>query len=140
MRFVESVEIAADVDQVWAVQSDVERWPEWTPSVTAARRLEPGPLALGSTTRLTQPRLRPAVWRVTEIDPPYAFVWESASPGVRSRGEHRLVRLADGRTRAELTLTQSGPLAGLVGLLGGSTMRRYLRQEADGLRRRCERG
>ncbi|MEV0426241.1 SRPBCC family protein [Micromonospora sp. NPDC050495] len=140
MRFVESVEIAADVDQVWAVQTDVERWPEWTPSVTAALRLEPGPLALGSTARLTQPRLRPAVWRVTEIDAPHVFVWESASPGVRSRGEHRLVPLGGGRTRAELVLTQTGPLAGLVRLFGGSTMRRYLRQEADGLRRRCERG
>ncbi|MEU1810496.1 SRPBCC family protein [Micromonospora aurantiaca (nom. illeg.)] len=139
MRFVESVEIAAGIDRVWAVQTDVERWPEWTPSVTAARRLEPGPLALGSTVRLEQPRLRPAVWRVTEIEPPYSFAWESASPGVRSRGEHRLVALGDGRTRAELALVQSGPLAGLIGLLGGSIMRRYLRQEADGLRHRCER-
>ena len=140
MRFVESVEIAADVDRVWAVQSDVERWPEWTPSVTVARRLEPGPLALGSTARLEQPRLPPAVWRVTEIEPPYSFVWESTSPGVRSRGEHRLVALGDGRTRAELALVQTGPLAGLIGLLAGSMMRRYLRQEADGLRRRCEQG
>ncbi|MFI2713095.1 SRPBCC family protein [Micromonospora sp. NPDC018662] len=140
MRFVESVEIAADIDRVWAVQTDVERWPEWTPSVTAARRLEPGPLALGSTARLTQPRLRPAVWRVTEIDPPSGFVWESTSPGVRSRGEHRLVPLDGGRTRVELVLSQRGPLAGPVGLFGGATMRRYLRQEADGLRRRCERG
>ncbi|MGC4896513.1 SRPBCC family protein [Micromonospora sp. DT31] len=138
MRFTESVEIAADIDRVWVVQTDVEHWPEWTPSVTSAHRLEPGPLALGSTTRLAQPRLRPAVWRVTEIDPPHSFVWESASPGVRSRGEHRLVPLADGRTRAELALVQTGPLAGLVGLIAGSTMRRYLRQEADGLRRRCE--
>ncbi|MEU7797239.1 SRPBCC family protein [Micromonospora tulbaghiae] len=138
MRFVESVEIAADVDRVWAVQSDVERWPEWTPSVTAARRLESGPLVLGSTARLEQPRLRPAVWRVTEIEPPYAFVWESAGPGVRTRGEHRLIPLEDGRTRAELVLVQTGPLAGLIGLLAGSMMRRYLRQEADGLRRRCE--
>ncbi|MEU2985955.1 SRPBCC family protein [Micromonospora aurantiaca] len=138
MRFAESVEIAADVDRVWEVQSDVERWPEWTPSVTAARRLEPGPLLLGSTARLEQPRLRPAVWRVVEICPPYSFAWESASPGVRTRGEHRLIPLEDGRTRAELILVQTGPLAWLVGLLGGSTMRRYLRQEADGLRRRCE--
>lgn len=138
MRCVASVEIAADIERVWTVQTDVDRWPEWTPSVTAARRLESGPLVLGSTARLEQPRLRPAVWRVTEIDPPSVFVWESTSPGVRSRGEHRLVPLADGRTRAELALTQSGLLAGLVGLLFGSTVRGYLRQEADGLRRRCE--
>lgn len=140
MRFVESVEIAADADRAWAVQTDVERWPEWTPTVSAARRLEPGPFTLGSSARLEQPRLRPAVWRVTEIDPPHVFVWESDSPGVHSRGEHRVVPLPDGRVRAELVMAQSGPLAGLVGLLLGRTIRGYLRQEADGLKRRCEQG
>ncbi|SCL57084.1 Polyketide cyclase / dehydrase and lipid transport [Micromonospora chersina] len=140
MRFVESVEIVADVDRIWAVQTDVERWPEWTPSVASARWLAPGPLALGSSARLEQPGLRPAVWRVTEIDPPHGFVWESDSPGVHSRGEHRLVPLDGGRVRAELVMAQTGPLAGPVGLLLGRTIRRYLRQEADGLRRRCERG
>ncbi|MGW5670691.1 SRPBCC family protein [Micromonospora sp. NPDC003776] len=140
MRFVESVEIAADADRVWAVQTDVERWPEWTPTVTAARRLEPGPFTLGSSARLEQPRLRPAVWRVTEIDPPHVFVWESDSPGVHSRGEHRVVPLPDGRVRAELVMAQRGPLAWLVGLLIDRTIRGYLRQEADGLKRRCEQG
>ncbi|MFI7429511.1 SRPBCC family protein [Micromonospora sp. NPDC049836] len=140
MRFAETVEINADLDQVWAVQIDVERWPEWTPSVRDARRLEPGPFTLGSTARLAQPRLRPAVWRVTEIDPPHAFVWESDSPGVRSRGEHRLAPLPDGRIRAELVMVQTGPLAGLVGLLAGRTIRRFLQQEAAGLKRRCEQG
>lgn len=140
MRFAETVEINADLERVWAVQIDVERWPEWTLSVRDARRLEPGPFTLGSTARLAQPGLRPAVWRVTEIDPPRTFVWESDSPGVRSRGEHRLVPLPDGRVRAELVMVQTGALAGLVGLLAGRTIRRFLRQEADGLKRRCEQG
>ncbi|MEH0842014.1 SRPBCC family protein [Micromonospora sp. CPCC 205711] len=140
MRFTTSTEIAADIDRVWAVQTDVERWPEWTASVRAARRGEPGPFTLGSTARLEQPWLRPAVWRVTEFDPPRFFAWESDSPGVHNRGEHRIVPLPDGRVRVELTVVQTGPLAPLTGLLGGRALRRYLRMEADGLRRRCERG
>ncbi|NYF57761.1 SRPBCC family protein [Micromonospora purpureochromogenes] len=140
MRFATSTEIEADIDRVWAVQTDVERWPEWTDSVRAARRLEPGPLTLGSTARLEQPRLRPALWRVTEIDAPRFFAWESDSPGVHTRGEHRLVSLSDGRVRADLVVVQTGPLAPLTGLLGGRLIRRYLRLEADGLRARCERG
>ncbi|MFJ6197034.1 SRPBCC family protein [Micromonospora sp. NPDC092111] len=139
MRFEASTEIAAGIDRVWAVQTDVDRWPEWTASVRAARRLEPGPFTLGATARLEQPRLRPAVWRVTEIDPPRWFVWESDSPGVHVRGEHRIVPLADDRVRVELAVVLTGPLAGLTGRLGGRTTRRYLRLEADGLRRRCER-
>lgn len=140
MRFVEVIEVTADLDRVWAVQVDVERWPEWTASVRSVRRLEPGPFTLGSTARLEQPWLRPAVWRVTEFDPPRCFAWESDSPGVHSRGEHRLTPLPDGRVRVELVVEQSGPLAALTGLLAGRALRRYLRMEADGLRRRCARG
>ncbi|MEV4723006.1 SRPBCC family protein [Micromonospora humida] len=140
MRFETATEIDADIDTVWAVQTDIERWPEWTASVRTARRGEAGPLVLGSTARLEQPRLRPTSWRVTEIDPPRCFVWESTTPGVRSRGEHRIVALPGGRVRVELALELTGPLAGPVGWLGGRLVRRYLRLEADGLRRRCEAG
>ncbi|MBM0277635.1 SRPBCC family protein [Micromonospora tarensis] len=140
MRFGADTEIAADVEQVWAVLVDVPRWPEWTASVTQAERGEPGPLAVGATARLTQPKLRPALWRVTELADRSGFVWVSESPGVRTTGEHRLLPLPDGRTRVELAIDQSGPLAGLIGRLYGGLLRRYVRLEADGLRRRCERG
>ncbi|MEU1885580.1 SRPBCC family protein [Micromonospora sp. WMMD987] len=140
MRFETTTEIDADIDTVWAVQTDVERWPEWNASVRTAGRGEAGPLALGATARLEQPRLRPTYWQVTEFDPPRCFVWESTAPGVRSRGEHRIVPLPDGRVRVELVLVLTGPLAMLTGWLGGRLVRRYLRLEADGLRQRCEAG
>ncbi|MGC5288732.1 SRPBCC family protein [Micromonospora sp. DT231] len=139
MRFEATAEIAADAEQVWAVLVDVERWPEWTTSVTRVERGESGPFAVGATARLTQPKLRPAVWRVTELTEGREFTWVSDTPGVRTRGEHRLVPLPDGRTRVELAIDQSGPLAGLIGRLYGGLLRRYLRLEADGLKRRSER-
>ncbi|MGS2614463.1 SRPBCC family protein [Micromonospora sp. LZ34] len=139
MRFTAGTEVAAEAGLVWAVLVDVERWPEWTASVRRARRLEPGPLAVGATVRLEQPKLRPAVWRVTELTEGLSFTWVSTAPGVRSRAEHRLVPLPGGRTGLELTVQQSGPLAWPVGWLYGDLTRRYLRLEADGLRRRCER-
>ncbi|MCX4385878.1 SRPBCC family protein [Micromonospora peucetia] len=138
MRFEAGTEVAAEAGQVWAVLVDVERWSEWTPSVRRAARRERGPLAVGATARLEQPKLRPAVWRVTELTEGRSFSWESRSPGVRSLGEHRVLSLPDGRSRVELAVTQSGPLAGPVGWLYGDLLRRYLRMEADGLRRRCE--
>ncbi|MBQ1073597.1 SRPBCC family protein [Micromonospora sp. C31] len=139
MRFEAGTEVAAEAGRVWAVWLDVERWPEWTPSVRRALRGEPGPLAMGATARLEQPKLRPAVWRVTELTEGRSFSWVSGSPGVHTLGEHRVLPLPDGRSRVELALTQTGPLAGPVGWLYGDLMRRYLRMEADGLRRRCER-
>ncbi|MFG1951236.1 SRPBCC family protein [Micromonospora sp. NPDC048830] len=139
MRFEVVTEIGADAERVWAVLTDVERWPEWTASVRSARRLEPGPLTVGSTARLEQPRLRTAVWRVVEAEPPYGFAWVSRAPGVRTRGDHRIVPLTEGRVRVELTLEQSGLLAGPVGRRYGELVRGYLEMEAEGLRRRCER-
>ncbi|MGN9765529.1 SRPBCC family protein [Micromonospora sp. SD12] len=139
MRFEAGTEVAAEAGRVWAVLVDVERWPEWTPSVRRARRGESGPLAVGATARLEQPKLRPAVWRVTELAEGRSFSWVSGSPGVRTLGEHRVLPLPGGRSRVELAITQTGPLAGPVGWLYGDLMRRYLWLEADGLRRRCER-
>ncbi|MEH1100055.1 SRPBCC family protein [Micromonospora sp. CPCC 205561] len=139
MRFEAGTEVAAEAEQVWAVLVDVERWSEWTPSVRRASRGESGPLAVGATARLEQPKLRPAVWRVTELVEGRSFSWVSRSPGVTSLGEHRVSPLPGGRCRVELVIAQSGPLAGPVGWLYGDLTRRYLRMEADGLRRRCER-
>jgi hypothetical protein len=39
-----------------------------------------------------------------------------------------------------LGIDQSGPLAPLMGLLVGGRTRRYVRTEAESLRRRCESG
>ncbi|MGQ5259995.1 SRPBCC family protein [Micromonospora sp. ZYX-F-536] len=140
MRFEAGTEIAADAQRVWAVLTDVQRWPDWTTSVSRAERGESGPLTVGATVRLTQPKLRPALWRVTELTEGRDFTWVSEAPGVRTRAEHRLLPLPGGRTRVGLAMTQSGPLAGLVGWLYRDLFRRYLRLEADGLRRRCEQG
>ncbi|RKN49110.1 SRPBCC family protein [Micromonospora endolithica] len=140
MRFEADTEVDADPARVWAVLVDVEGWPDWTPSVRRVHRPEPGPLTVGATALVEQPKLRPARWRVTELTDGRSFTWVSTAPGVRSRGEHRVVPLPDGRTRVELAIDQAGPLAGPVGWLYGDLVRRYLRQELDGLRRRCEQG
>jgi hypothetical protein len=54
-QFSITVEIPAPPDRVWAVMADIERWSDWTPTVTSIRRLDPGPLAVGSRARIRQP-------------------------------------------------------------------------------------
>ena len=103
--------IEAPVARVWEVLVDVESWPRWTPTMTSVRRLDDGPLRVGSSARIEQPKLRPMVWTVTELVPERSFNWVARVPGLAITGEHTITRLDDGRTRLDLAATSSGPLA-----------------------------
>lgn len=54
-------DIAAPVAAVWDVVSDIPGWPAWTPTVSAAVQLTPGPVASGTVFLLRQPLQRGAV-------------------------------------------------------------------------------
>jgi len=137
MRFEDSIAIAAPPATVWEVYSDVERWPEWTDSVTSVELLDPGPLRVGSRARIRQPRLPVAEWTVTEIDEGRSFTWVARGPGIRSTGTHLVEPDADG-ARATAILEQGGPLGPVLGFLTRSLTRRYLAMEAAGLKARTE--
>ncbi|TQS41933.1 SRPBCC family protein [Cryptosporangium phraense] len=102
-----------------------------------APRLDDLPLQVGSEADVRQPGLRPARWRVTELTPGRALVWQSTTSGVTSIGSH-VVSPRSGGSRLELRIRQSGRLAGLVGLLYGRKVRRYLEREAEGFRAAAE--
>lgn len=138
MRYESSVDIAAAPDAVWAVWTDIERWPEWTASMTEIRRLDGGPFGVGSRARVKQPRLPAVVWQVTEAEPGRSFVWVARGPGALTEAVHRLTPTGADRVTATLIVRQSGPLGTVVGLLMARLTRRYLQLEAAGIKRRCE--
>lgn len=138
MRFESSTLIAADRHKVWAVLADVRRWPEWTASMSAVEPAEAGSIGPGSEVRVKQPKLPPSTWTVTGFEPGSSFTWVSRMPGVTTTAWHRLQDADRGHTGATVGISQSGPLSGLVGLLGGPIIRRYLAMESQGLRQRCE--
>jgi len=131
------VAIDAPADVVWEVFSDVERWPEWTASVTSVRRLDKGPLRIGSRALIRQPRFPPAVWTVTTLEPGRRFVWKSGMPGMWVYGDHSVEAIPSG-TRATLKLSYDGLLARLMGRLTRGITNRYLDMEASGLKKRSE--
>ena len=128
--------------RVWDLVSDVEGWPEITASTTSVEALDEkapdgGALAVGKRFALVQPRLRKAVWTVTELRPGAGFSWESKAPGAVIRADH-LLQDEDGGTRLTLVVVQTGPLAGLIGLLFGGLTRKYTTMEAHGFKARAE--
>jgi uncharacterized membrane protein len=134
----QSIEIARPLLEVWRVMTDVERWPEWTPTVRSLERKSGAAFAVGSVYRIVQPGLMPAAWRVTRIDEGRAFDWETRPmPGARIVGSHSLEPNGSG-TRVVLAVRSEGWLAPLLASIVVPVSRRNLPIEAAGLKRRCE--
>ncbi|ADB30818.1 cyclase/dehydrase [Kribbella flavida DSM 17836] len=137
MRFEHSITIDAPAERVWAVFSDVARWPEWLPTVDAVERLDEGPLRVGSRARIRQPKLAVAVWEVTHFKDGEYFEWVSRGPGIRTTGGHRVVSTPAG-TVATGTIIQEGPLAWLLGRLYAKLTDQYVALELETLKKVTE--
>ena len=136
-NFQISIAIAAPPHHVWAIMSDFERWPEWTPTVTSITRIDKGPIAPGTKLLIRQPKFPPAVWKLTEIQGT-SFEWVTGGPGVKVFARHRVEPSAHG-SKVALSLEFTGLLGGLVGRLTKGLNERYLALEANGLKQRSER-
>jgi len=136
-NFEIKVDIAAPADRVWNVMIDVERWHEWTRSITSIKKLQPGPLAVGGRAHVRQPKLLPATWTVTQLVQGRNFIWETRSPGLRVIGDH-VVEPRDGGSHVTLSVRFEGLIGGLVGSILKKQNDQYLRLEAEGLKRRTE--
>ncbi len=130
--------IDAPASVVWDVFSDVERWPEWTDSVTSLVALDGPGLAVGKRFEIKQPRMPKLVWEVTEIAPGKSWTWVQRSPGGLTVASHDVSATSATRTRVRQQLDQRGPVGALVGLLMRRMTRRYLELESQGLKRRSE--
>ena len=139
-HFKVTVDIPAPADRVWAVIRDVERWPEWTPTVTRVEWLDAGgPLALGSRLRIVQPKVPPAEWTVAALEPGRGFRIVSRSPGATVEADHRAEPIGAGdRSRVTLSVTFGGFLGRIIGRMMRGLNERYIAEEAAGLKRRSE--
>ena len=116
---------------------DVESWPQRIPTVEAVERLDAGSLAVGSRTRLQQPRLPTAVWTVTELADGSSYTWESSSPGVTVTASHLVEPHPDG-SRLTLAVSVSGPMSWIGWLFTRSLTKRYVETEAVSIKRAAE--
>ena len=126
-------------EQVWAVISDVDAWPEVLPTVNRVERDGPAaPHAVGSAYYVEQPKLRRARWEVTEWKPGRAFTWTSSTPGLSMIATHEVSATPSGGTEIVLGMHWSGLLSGLLWRLYGRRARSYIETEAAAFAARAE--
>lgn len=119
--------------------ADVERWPEWTPSVRSIKRYDAGPLVLGSRAHIEQPKLRPADWVVTRIEQGRGFDWMTRAPGLAVTGGHWIEAMPMG-SRVTVSIKLEGLLSPIVSWLARKLNASYVDLEARGLKAYCEAG
>ena len=133
-----TIQIDAPPSAVWAVLTDLGRYPEWNPLFREAS----GQVAVGS--RITLRSVHPANGRLMTVKPMITVAdagaelrWVSSLPGIIS-GEHRFTLIpADGGTRLE----QSESFRGLLTAFPGKTFARAeasFRALNEALKKRAE--
>ena len=137
LNFKTTIEIQAPAERVWAVMRDVERWSEWTTTVSSIKKMDNGPIKVGSRILIRQPKLPPAIWRVIELEEGKSFVSVTGSLLVRVTARHWLEPNQTG-TQVTLSIQFSGLLRSLAARLTRVLNERYLTIEANGLKQRSE--
>ena len=132
------ITIDASQEAIWPTLIDVTKWPEWTPTVDRLEVLDSAPLKLGNRYKLFQPKLRPAIWTVTLLEPPAQFNWEASLPGTKMVAEHILKPLGPDRTELILHVTFEGLVGKLISLLYGKLTESYVVTEGQSLKARVE--
>jgi hypothetical protein len=126
VRYETTAVTAEPPERVWVQVVDVEGWPELISTYRTVRRLDPGPMAVGSRAHVEQTGLRPGDWQVSELAEGRSFTWETRQQGVSTVAWHRVDPEPSGGSRVTLGLEMRGPLAGIAGLLLRGKIRRYV--------------
>ena len=136
MRVVQTFVTPARPEAVWQVLADVEHWRDWTPTVVEIEPLNNNGLTVGARYRVVQPKLRPAIYEVTECIPNQSFTWMQKLPGGGMIAGHRLSP-HDGATAVELSFTSKGLVAHIVSKVFSRLISNYVATEAKSLKNRC---
>jgi hypothetical protein len=138
MQTIHHLIVRANPADIWSVLADVEHWPTWTPTMLQVDPLTPGGLRVGARYRVTQPKLRPGIYEVTECTPHQALTWVQKAPGATMVADHRFLASDAAGTELELSFATEGPLGGLLGRMYGKLIQEYIATEARSLKAHCE--
>ncbi len=131
------ISIACPSERVWQTTIEIEDWPNWTPTVTKAVRLDTGPFGTGSEARLKQPGQAETTWRVTDFEDGHAFVWAAKVNGISMVAGHEITKTPQG-CDSTLTIHVSGLATLLLWPVLKITVGRAIALENRSLKAWCE--
>ncbi|MDD7940845.1 SRPBCC family protein [Actinomycetospora lutea] len=139
MRCEIAVDIDSCADHVWAVITDLNRWPRWTSAVRDAALLGGGTLALHGVVRLRAPGLPERTWRVAEFQARRHRV-ALRHEGVGGHADVRFALTPTGASRTRLVVTheRAGWMGSPMGRLTAGRVQANLQQLGDDLKAHCE--
>jgi carbon monoxide dehydrogenase subunit G len=115
MKFSASVEINATPEKAWASVNDVEKWPQWIPSLKKIEKVTDGPLGVGSRVLVVAKSLITVnLWMtITEFVAGRRVVMEGKVLGVKMTRYYTLEPVGQDRTK----LTAGGEVSGFLACL-----------------------
>lgn len=137
MRWEDTVTIDAPAEVVWDLTLDVTSWPRITPTMTSVERLDAGPIHVGSSARVKQPRQTAAVWTVTRLEQGHEFTWQTRRMGLTMTGSHVVEPVGD-HCRNTLSIDVEGPGSVLFGWLLGRTVASAIATENASFRAKAQ--
>lgn len=138
MEIRRTIRIEAPAERSWSVISDIERWPEWTPSVKRVQRHDEGPLRVGTSATLDLRGGTTSRWTVSDVAEGRSFTWSARiGPAMRFTADH-IVEPEGAGCRLTLVLTPSGALGTVMAPLLLAMSRRNVDAEARGAAARAE--
>ena len=126
--------VHASVASVRRVLSHVEAWPTWTATMSAVHGRDGSALKLGASFDIRQPRLRPANWIFTALDPPRQSQWTSRMHGLCVQADHEVQAAGAAACQVLLGVRFTGLLAPFAGRLTRAPTRAHLEQECAALK------
>ncbi|HEU5166193.1 MAG TPA: SRPBCC family protein [Chitinophagaceae bacterium] len=137
LEIKKSLIIHAKAAVIFKVLADVENWNKWTGSVQKSRLIKGDTFAVGSKIKIIQPKLRPVIWEITEVQSDKSFTWVSNSIGLNVTAKHIIENCGDS-SKVLLITTYKGFLSKIVYPLISDIANKYMTMEIDGLKQASE--
>ena len=146
-RMTFAIDVAASPEQAFELIGDITRHDEWSPQEFEARRLDEGPIGVGTRYRTAGRKgVRPRIMRETEVvvtayGRPTTFAFEAREEAGTYRTAFRITANPDGGS--QIVRTVDPPGTGLVPFIRHRLLapaaRRYVQRNMEALRERLDR-